>query len=252
VGSREFTHRSSHCQYVQSGPQSRHLFRTAYIRTARRSHTASVVPVKRVFASVESCRRGTYVGRFHPITTPQMPGTRAANGRFTSKRISSLPPDQRRLADPTPTRRKDQSSDRHKGRFIKMAPKHACAVENSFGDTTRAGATMLELAIDLSRSLATTRIPADAFCLLADLLDFVPLHANGLPGPDVQRIGHLFKGDRVADAAYLKFSGTNHSPYQQFFDGGPAGRQRVQEARDAIAAFKKVRTGATIVALGEF
>jgi hypothetical protein len=100
---------------------------------------------------------------------------------------------------------------------------------------------MVGLAVDLSRSLATTRIPADAFCLLADLLDFVPLHANGLPGPDVQRIGHLFKGDRVADAAYLKFSGTNHSPYQQFFNGGPAGRQRVQEARDAIAAFKKVR-----------
>lgn len=73
------------------------------------------------------------------------------------------------------------------------------------------------------------------------MLDFVPLHTNGLPGPDVQRIGHHFKGDRVADAAYLKFSGT----YQQFFKGGPTGRQRVEEARDAIAAFKKVRIART-------
>lgn len=169
-----------------------------------------------------------------------MPATRARNGRFTSVRVGALPPEQQRLAHSGPVRRRDQSLPRQNGRFSRAA-----AQEHDTGtnppDPTATDTIILHLAVDLSRSLASTRIPPDAFCLLADLLDFIPLHANGLPGPDVQRMGHLFKGDRVADAAYLKYSAAQHLPYQRFFAGGLTGRKRVNEARDAIAAFRKVR-----------
>jgi hypothetical protein len=66
VGSSRTDHRTASMCRANLSPT---CFGTAYIRTTSSSHAASVVSVKRVFASVESCRRGTHVGRFHPITT---------------------------------------------------------------------------------------------------------------------------------------------------------------------------------------
>jgi hypothetical protein len=49
--------------------------------------------------------------------------------------------------------------------------------------------------------------------------------------------------DCISDnvTAYHKFSCTNQSFYPQFFNGGPAGCHHGQEARDTMAAFKKMR-----------
>jgi hypothetical protein len=77
---------------------------------------------------------------------------------------------------------------------------------------------------------------------LADLIEFVPLKARGLPAWDVRKHGELFHRWKVVDADYLKFSAGvgDPSPYDLFFEDGATVSQGKRQAQHAIEAFRAV------------
>jgi hypothetical protein len=168
---------------------------------------------------------------------------RGPTGKFISKEQQELTAIQTALLQHRRVPRTVDHRTRANGRFQQqLRPPHSGAEATSDPSHACAHALILKLSQSLTRAFIKTRLPSRVYCGLADLIEFVPLNARGLPVWDVRKHGQLFQRWRVVDADYLKFSAGvgDPSPYELFFEDSTTASQRKRQAQDAIEAFRAV------------
>jgi hypothetical protein len=169
---------------------------------------------------------------------------RRPTGKFICKEQQELNAIQTTLLQHRRVPRTASHRTRSSGRFQQQPrPLHSAAQATGEPPHACAHALILELSQSLTRTFIKTQLPSRVYCGLADLIEFVPLNARGLPAWDVRKHGQLFQRWKVVDADYLKFSAGvgDPSPYELFFEDSATASQRMQrQARDAIEAFRAV------------